>query len=358
MNLDKLFDKYEEIEYTLNDLIEYMKDIQYPDLIVEEKQIPQELKKIEALEKKDIAPLTGGEKSRLHENIVEYYVFDRDEDFTPLIPQKYVSYEKEKLAPGLFVVTSEYGIKGRKGDYRFTEKVNVQKDKSYFLYENNQYSQVNPQKQQWLDRLAEREELRKQSVEFIYFYKDLQNAIWTKKLNPFDKGKFIYGFSQEINSMGEIEFIETMNFFLRISELYLFILQFFGSITKDEFSYLLKAIDRQKDRNYNCYEYIMLKEEELLFDFASVLNLSNGDPFFETKFKMAVLLTPREERLDIITTANYHQGYVYIDVEKGICYPNLGELDRRINLFQLAANAESEREIVKSIIKIAKQQKK
>ena len=360
MNLYKIFEKYEELDCEIYDLIAHMKDRDYPDLVVVEKQIPDELKKVEAFEKRDVTPLTGGKESRLNEGIVEYYVFDSDDEFTPLIPPKYVTYEKEKLAPGLFVITLEYGLYSRKGDYRFTDKINVQRDTSYFLYDDNRYHQVNPKKEEWLNRLAERDELRKQSVEFIYFYQDFKSAIWTKKNNPFDKSKFSYGFSEEVKTMGEIEFIETMNFFLNIAELYLFILQFFGSISKDEYNYLLKAIEKQKDRNNRCYEYIVLKEEELLNDFASVLNLSNIDPFFETKLKMATILTPREERLDVITPSNYYQGYVYIDTEKngGTCYPNLGEIERRINLFHNAANSESEKEILKNILKVAKQRKK
>lgn len=361
MNLGKLFEEYEKIDCEIYELIECMKDWNCPDLIVEEKQIPKELQKKSAFDKKDVAPLNGGEKSRLSENIVEYYVYEDIDEYNPLLTKKYTQYIKEKLAPSMIIITHEYGNYQRKeGDFRFTDKVNVKKETAYFLYDYfiKEYKQVNAKKEEWIERLAEREQVRKQSIDFIYFYKTFKDAIWVKKINPFDKSKYIYGFSKEVESLGEIEFIETINFFLFLSELYIFILEFFGSITNDEYKHLLQAIEKQKERNYKCYEYIMLKEEGLFDDFASVLNLSKSDSFYQTKLKITFLLTPREERLEVITPANYHRGYVFIDTEKGICYPNLGELDRRINLFQMAANSESEKDIIQNIIKIAKQKKK
>lgn len=363
LKLNELLMKYDEMSLDLCDLMEWMRGWNCPDLKIEERQIPEELKTIEAFEKKNIAPLTGGELSRLHENVVEYYIYDseNESEFLPLIPQKFVTYEKEYFAPGMVKITLIYGQKIRKeNDFRFTDKINVHKDPSYFLYDynTNQYKQVNPKKNEWIEELAEREEIRKKSVEFIYYYKDLKNSIWLKKQNPFDKGQYIYQFSPEINSLNNKEFIETINFFLNLSEDYLYVLQFFGSITKNEYNYLLKAIDKQKEYNNKTYEYIILEEEKLLDEFTDVLNLPKQNPFLDTKIKMARLLTPREERLDVITPANYYKGYIYIDTANNKLYPNLGELERKVNVFQMAANAESEKEIINKILDTARQVEK
>lgn len=92
MNLDKLFEEYEKIDCEIYELIEYMKDWNCPDLIVEEKQIPEELKKKPAFDKKEISPLNGGKKSRLHENIVEYFVHEDIGEYNPLLSKKYTKY--------------------------------------------------------------------------------------------------------------------------------------------------------------------------------------------------------------------------------------------------------------------------
>ncbi|WP_442600446.1 hypothetical protein [Neobacillus sp. D3-1R] len=365
MNIDKIYKKYEEIECDLYDLMEGMKYWECPDLIVKEKEIPEDLKLVEVFEKKDVAPLNGGNNSRLHEYIVEYYLHDDENElnpneFIPLVPKKFVTYQKENYFPGLTKITLIFGQKIRKeNDWRFTDKINVQKDEAYFLYDysNQQYKQVNPKKDEWIDRMYERELIRKEAVKFILFYRELKDVIWIKKQNPFDPSLFLYQFSSEINEMDQKTFIETMNFFLTLSQKYIYILSFFGSITQQQFQYLLKAIEKQQERQYRCYEYIILEEENLIYELKEILNLPNNHPFADTRYKMERLLMPRKERIEDINAYNYMEGYVFIDAEgEGCCYPNLSEITRKLSLYNMAGNEESEKEIEKRIIGIAKRQ--
>ncbi|MEH7120981.1 hypothetical protein V7128_26765, partial [Neobacillus vireti] len=341
-----------------------MKYWECPDLIVEEKALPKELMTKEAFEKKEISPLNGGVNSRLHENIVEYYVFDDDDaitgsEFIPLITKKFVTYEKQSFFPGLHKITLIYGQKQRKNsDWRFTERINVQKDEAFFLYDytNKQYRQVNPEKSEWMERMYERELIRKEAIKFILYYQELKEFIWLRKQNPINKNLFVHQFSKEINELDQKLFIETMNFFLKLSVKYIFVLQYFGLITKDEYHYLFLALERQKERQNKCYEYIVLEEENLVHELKEFLNLPNTHPFYETRYRMERLLVPRKERIEDLTPFNYMEGYIYIDTEKGICYPNISEITRKTNLYEMAGNKDSEKEIEKRIIDIAKKQ--
>ena len=330
-----------------------------PYLKIETKEIDNKAKIKKEFDGTDLKPYikTG---ARLNENTIELPLWDDEQIFNEVIPawgfHKFCNYEVKEFGLGLVYVRFKFGKKVRKGnDFRFREDKDVQQIDFYFIYdfEKRQYVEINPLKNdEWQKRISNMELLEKQTFPFTWNYLTQIRPAFLESHDKFGKNYSRTYSDIAIHLKGLDKFLDDTGLYIDL----LYII--YGDITKDEHFTLEQAIRRQKKLISKTREYIEAFKEDALFDAhkdyydrhdeKAALGITTG-----TFFDFEKIIKARKEKIDDHEWFSYNkmQGYLTVNKEKNVLYPNFTEVERRRSLYKQAGNNESENMTINEIIK-------
>jgi hypothetical protein len=326
-----------------------------PSLRIEEMKIDEQYRLEKIFKEEMLKPITG---QRIHENIVEFPVWEDSEVFGNIIPpwgyQKFSRYEVTTIGLGLVKISQKWGKHIRKSsDFRFLDEKDVSTIEYYFLYDDwlRHYREVNPEKSSdWQQRVGEVEGLENEAVSFVF---DFLIKKWRGFLTIVNDFKL----SDTLNYTQINHHLDIIDEFLDDYQIYsdiLFVV--YSDITNNEHEALQEAIHKQRVLNQTARKYMSSFTYDTCFDVTKDYHnrANRKDPFGPiTTAIMGIktILTPRQEKIDEDSwfVYNVNKGYLKMDkFNNGLC-PNPAEIERRRGLYKHPFNAQSEKKLLKEI---------